>query len=279
MLAHAWSPVYGRGSTESGGRLYATSGPDETSERVVGHPILVVEHVRLRYQNGALGVSDVSYDVRPGQVVALLGPNGAGKTSSARCAGGFMRSERARIVAGSVVLYGADVTNAEPHRQARRGLVLVPERNKCFVRLSVEDNLFAVGRPPRGARRHELIDMIHTLFPVLAARRHQQAGKLSGGERQMLALGRSLMSRPRLLMMDEPSLGLSPLMRDRIQESITQVHQAWNLSVILVEQDTALALEVGQRVYVLDSGRVVREGPPAVIAQDPMIREVYLGIT
>ena len=122
------------------------------------------------------------------------------------------------------------------------------------------------------------LERVHALFPQLRERQGQMAATLSGGERQMLAIGRSLMSRPRLLMMDEPSLGLSPLMRDRIQESIQRIHQEWNLSIILVEQDSALALEVAQRVYILDSGSLVKEAPPAAIAADPTLREVYLGV-
>jgi branched-chain amino acid transport system ATP-binding protein len=221
-----------------------------------------------------MALQGVSLTVQDGESIAIIGPNGAGKTSLLRAISGLVPYD------GEVRYEGSSLRGLPPNRILRAGVVHCPEAGQLFGEMTVEENLELGAFTVRDARSvRESLERVYALFPRLPDRRSQMAGTLSGGERQMLALGRSLMSRPRLLMMDEPSLGLSPLMRDRIQESITQVHQEWNLSVILVEQDTALALEVGQRVYVLDSGRVVREGSPAAIAQDPMIREVYLGIT
>jgi branched-chain amino acid transport system ATP-binding protein len=235
--------------------------------------LLEVRDLSVHYQ-GALALQGVSLTVGDGESIAIIGPNGAGKTSLLRAISGLVPYN------GEVRFEGVSLRGLPPNRILRAGVVHCPEAGQVFGEMTVEENLELGAFTIRNASRvRESFERVYALFPRLLDRRRQMAGTLSGGERQMLALGRSLMSRPRLLMMDEPSLGLSPLMRDRIQESITQVHQAWNLSVILVEQDTALALEVGQRVYVLDSGRVVREAPPAVIAQDPMIREVYLGIT
>ncbi|HEX7550311.1 MAG TPA: ABC transporter ATP-binding protein [Candidatus Methylomirabilis sp.] len=235
--------------------------------------MLEVRDLSVHYQ-GAMALQSVSLTVQDGESIAIIGPNGAGKTSLLRAISGLVPYD------GEVRYEGISLRGLPPNRILRAGVVHCPEAGQVFGEMTVEENLELGAFTVRDARLvRESLERVYALFPRLPDRRRQMAGTLSGGERQMLALGRSLMSRPRLLMMDEPSLGLSPLMRDRIQESITQVQQAWNLSVILVEQDTALALEVGQRVYVLDSGRVVREGTPAIIAQDPMIREVYLGIT
>ena len=235
--------------------------------------MLEVRDLSVHYQ-GALALQGVSLTVKDGESIAIIGPNGAGKTSLLRAISGLAPYD------GEVRFEGVSLRGLPPNRILRAGVVHCPEAGQVFGEMTVEENLELGAFTIRDARLvRESFERVYALFPRLLDRRRQMAGTLSGGERQMLALGRSLMSRPRLLMMDEPSLGLSPLMRDRIQESIMEVHQAWNLAVILVEQDTALALEVGQRVYVLDSGRVVREGPPSIIAQDPMIREVYLGIT
>jgi branched-chain amino acid transport system ATP-binding protein len=234
--------------------------------------LLEVRDLSVHYQ-GAMALQGVSLTVQDGESVGIIGPNGAGKTSLLRAISGLVPFD------GEVRFAGRSLRGLPPHRILRAGVVHCPEAGQVFGEMTVEENLELGAFTVRDARSvRESLERVYALFPRLPDRRRQMAGTLSGGERQMLALGRSLMSRPRLLMMDEPSLGLSPLMRDRIQESIREVHQVWNLSVILVEQDTALALEVGQRVYVLDSGRVVREGSPAAIAQDPMIREVYLGI-
>jgi len=234
--------------------------------------LLDVLDLSVHYQ-GAVALHGVSLTVGKGEAVGIIGPNGAGKTSLLRAISGLVACE------GEIRFEGSSLRGLPPNRILRAGVVHCPEAGQVFGEMTVEENLELGAFTVRDAAAlRESLARVYGLFPRLSDRRRQMAGTLSGGERQMLALGRSLMSRPRLLMLDEPSLGLSPLMRDRIQESIAQVHQEWDLSVILVEQDTALALEVAQRMYVLDSGRVVREGPPAAIAQDPVIREVYLGI-
>jgi len=234
--------------------------------------LLDVLDLSVHYQ-GSVALHGVSLTVGKGEAVGIIGPNGAGKTSLLRAISGLVACE------GEIRFEGSSLRGLPPNRILRAGVVHCPEAGQVFGEMTVEENLELGAFTVRDAAAlRESLARVYGLFPRLSDRRRQMAGTLSGGERQMLALGRSLMSRPRLLMLDEPSLGLSPLMRDRIQESIAQVHQEWDLSVILVEQDTALALEVAQRMYVLDSGRVVREGPPAAIAQDPVISEVYLGI-
>jgi branched-chain amino acid transport system ATP-binding protein len=234
--------------------------------------LLEVQEVSVHYR-GALALQGVSLTVGDGEAVSIIGPNGAGKTSLLRALSGLVPYD------GDVRYQGRSLRGLPPHRILAAGVVHCPEAGELFAEMTVAENLelgaYTV-RDPAAVR--QAYERIYALFPQLRERRDQLAGTLSGGERQMLAIGRSLMSRPRLLLMDEPSLGLSPLMRDRIQESIEQVHREWRLSIILVEQDSALALEVGQRVYVLDGGHIVKEGPPEAIAQDSTIREVYLGI-
>ncbi len=235
--------------------------------------MLEVRDLSVHYQ-GALALQGISLTVTDGESVSIIGPNGAGKTSLLRAISGLVPYE------GEVRYNGVSLRNLAPNRIVRAGVVHCPEAGQIFGEMTVEENLELGAYTVSDARLvRESLDRVYTLFPQLPERRRQMAGTLSGGERQMLALGRSLMSRPRLLMMDEPSLGLSPLMRDRIQESIAQIHQAWNLSVILVEQDSALALEVAERIYVLDGGRIVKEGSPSAISQDRTIREVYLGVS
>src|SRR5579859_4971638 len=165
--------------------------------------LLEVDCLRVRYRNGAIGISDVSLRVEAGQVVAVFGPNGAGKTSTVRGISGFLRTEGARIVHGTVTFDGVDVTNGEPHRQAKRGVAFVPERDKVFPTLTVAENLAALGVAPAPARQQQLMREVFDLFPMLADRRKELAGRLSGGQRQMLALARAILSDPRLLIVDE----------------------------------------------------------------------------
>lgn len=227
----------------------------------------------VHYQ-GALALQSVSLRVDDGEAVSVIGPNGAGKTSLLRAISGLVPFD------GDVQYGGVSLRGLRPNRILRAGVVHCPEAGELFGEMSVAENLemgaYTV-RDPRVVR--ESLERVHALFPRLLERRHQLASTLSGGERQMLAIARSVMSRPRLLMLDEPSLGLSPIMRDRIRESIQRIHRDWQLSIILVEQDSSLALEVAERIYVLDGGRIVKEGSPSAISQDRTIREVYLGVS
>ena len=222
-------------------------------------PILTAENLRVRYRNGALGILDVSFCVAPGQVIGLFGPNGAGKTTSVRAVTGFLRTEGARVIAGRVTLDGHDVTNHEPHRQAALGMAFVPERNKVFPSLTVSENLAAVSGLPRGSRRRELYEFIHSLFPVLADRRREQAGKLSGGQRQMLALARGIIRDPRVLIIDEMTLGLHHSVQPPLFEAVRRVAAA-GAAVVLVDESTGFALEAADYCYILSAGRVHDEG-------------------
>jgi branched-chain amino acid transport system ATP-binding protein len=240
-------------------------------------PILVAEHLRLKYRSGALGILDVSLQVGPGELVGLFGANGAGKTSTVRSMSGFLRSEGARLVFGRVMLGGHDVSNREPHRQAIDGLACVPERNKVFVDFTVEENLEAIGRLPQRSRRVELTEFVFDLFPVLKSRLHQVAGKLSGGERQMLALGRAIMADPRVLVIDEMTLGLHHTLQPLLFSAVQKV-AAGGTAVILVDENTGLALNVVKYAYVLAHGEIEAEGPPELFRAKELLVAGYAGV-
>jgi branched-chain amino acid transport system ATP-binding protein len=221
----------------------------------------------------AVVVRGLSLRVPEGAIVALVGVNGAGKTTLLCTLSGLVRPTRGRIVYD-----GRDITHLPPDRIVEAGLLQVPEGRKLFPALTVYENL-AVGATAARARRRrqENLEFVYSLFPLLRERRNQLAGTLSGGEQQMLALGRALMADPRLLMLDETSLGLAPLVVDEIFEAITALNRR-GLTVLLVEQNTALALEVAGYAYVLEHGQVVLEGRAADLAADDRVRKAYLGI-
>ncbi len=238
----------------------------------MANALLEVKDVSVSYR-GAVALHGASLGVGRGESVSIVGPNGAGKTSLLRAISGLVRCQ------GEVLFDGERISGMRPEQVVRRGVVHCPQAAQLFPEMTVLENLDLGAFTVRdGGARREALERVYQLFPQLADRRAQRAGTLSGGERQMVAIGRSLMSRPRLLMLDEPSLGLAPLMRDRIEEAIRQVNRAWGLTVILVEQDTGFALDIADRVYVLDGGQVVRHGPVAEIAGDPAIRRAYLGV-
>jgi branched-chain amino acid transport system ATP-binding protein len=238
-------------------------------------PILTAENLRVRYRNGALGIVDVSFDVAPGQVIGLFGPNGAGKTTSMRAVSGFLRTEGARVIGGRVTFAGQDVTNQEPHRQAARGLAFVPERNKVFASLTVAENLAAVSGLPKGARRAELNEMIDTLFPLLAERRHEYAGRLSGGQRQMLALARGIIRDPKVLIVDEMTLGLHHSLQPPLFEAVQRVADS-GTAVVLVDESTGFALEACHHCYILSAGRVHASGPAEKFKGSELIAAGYV---
>ena len=221
--------------------------------------LLRVESLRVRYRNGAIGVSDVSLDVDSGETVVLFGPNGAGKTTSVRAISGFMRSEQAKVVAGSVSLDGRSITNLEPHRTGAVGVAFVPERRKIFANMTVRENLEVVHKRPPRVRRAMIDDRIAGLFPVLAARRSQLAGQLSGGERQMLAIARSLMCEPRLLIIDEVTLGLHHSLHVPLFEAVKAI-AADGAGVLVVDESAGSSVSMADRWYALADGRVSSSG-------------------
>ena len=219
-------------------------------------------------------LEDISLEVGQGEVVAIVGANGAGKTTLLSAIAGLVKPRR-----GTVLLGGEAIAGLGANRIVARGLVLVPEGGRLFPFLSVLDNL-ELGAYTRHARADaaRALEEALTLFPILAERRHQLAGKLSGGERQMCAIARAMMSRPRLLMLDEPSAGLSPLMVEKVFDLVANLAREKALTVLLVEQNVNEALEVAARAYVLDRGAIVKQGSADDLATDPQVREAYMGV-
>jgi len=233
---------------------------------------LRVSNLLVRYGD-LVGVADVSLAVPPGHIVALLGSNGAGKTTTLNAIAGLVSP-----AGGSVAWQGRDITGRPAYAIVATGLALAPEGWRLFVQQTVEQNL-RLGATVLADRRRipALLDRVFTLFPRLAERRRQRAGTLSGGERQMLATGRALMSDPKLLMLDEPSLGLAPAVVETMYETLVRLRQE-GLTLLLAEQAVELALEVADYAYVLQTGRTVLEGPAAQLAGDRDIQRIYLGL-
>jgi branched-chain amino acid transport system ATP-binding protein len=233
--------------------------------------LIALEGLQVAY-GGIRAVKGISLEVQQGELVCLIGANGAGKTTTLRAITGMLHPS-----AGRIVYEGRDIAGMKPHLISRQGLALVPEGRGVFAQLTIEENL-AMGAYARRDRAGVAADVerAFTLFPRLKERRRQTAGTLSGGEQQMLAISRALMSRPRLLLLDEPSMGLAPLMVERIFEVIRSI-SAEGVTLLLVEQNARLALEVSHRGYVLESGLVTLSGEAASLLHDPRIREAYLG--
>ena len=214
----------------------------------------------------------VDLEVEAGELVALLGANGAGKTTLLRALSGLLRPWK-----GSVLLGGKDLRGLSPARRARLGLGHVPEGRQLFPLMTVEENLRLGAAFLAPGREKEGYERVYALFPQLAERRRQPAGTLSGGAQQMLATGPAPMGFPRILLVDEPSLGLSPRLAEEVLLALKEVARG-GVGVLLVEQNVALSLEVAERGYVLEHGRVVLEGPAQALAQDPRVREAYLSL-
>ena len=236
---------------------------------------LSAEGLKVRYRNGALGIVDVSLSVEVGQVVALFGPNGAGKTTTVNAISGFLRSEGARVVDGSVTVFGVDVTNKEPHFVHRLGLATVPERKKVFPALTVAENLRALGHLPSRQRRKEVYDRLYALFPALAAKRSDLAGKLSGGQQQMLAIARSLVCEPKILIIDELTLGLHHSLHEPLFEVVSRIASE-GTAVMLVDESTGFALEAADHCYRLGAGVVKDSGPSARFRGSELLAAGYV---
>jgi branched-chain amino acid transport system ATP-binding protein len=225
------------------------------------------------YYGRVQALSNVSLRIAEGEIVTLIGSNGAGKTTTLRTISGLTRPAR-----GHVRLRGAEISGLPPDRVVMRGIGHAPEGRRVFARMSVRDNLFLgayVRKDPAGVRSDE--ERIFGFFPRLKERRSQIAGTLSGGEQQMLAIGRALMSRPTLLLLDEPSLGLAPILVDTIFDVIREINKE-GTTILLIEQNAARALQVADRGYVLETGRIVKEGTSKALLESPDVQRAYLGI-
>ena len=234
--------------------------------------VLEVEAIHTYY--GTIeALKGISLEVREGEIVTLIGANGAGKSTSLRSINGLNHPRR-----GSIRFMGEDITHVPAHKIVKKGISQSPEGRKLFSRMSVEENL-EMGAFHRAARSEIEDDMRHVfeLFPRLHERLHQKAGTLSGGEQQMCAIGRAMMARPRLLMLDEPSMGLAPIFVDRIFETIVEINKE-GTPVLLVEQNALMALDVAHRGYVLETGRIALSGAAKELAENEDVKKAYLGI-
>ena len=234
--------------------------------------LLSVEHLEVRYGD-LVGVADVSLRVAEGAVVALLGSNGAGKTTTLNAIAGLVNA-----TGGRITWRQADITSLPAYAIVPRGLALSPEGWRLFAGQTVEQNL-RLGATALSVKNRTavLLERVFEIFPRLAERRRQRAGTLSGGERQMLALGRALMSEPTLLMLDEPSLGLAPTIVEQLYETLARLHRE-GLTLLLAEQSVPLALEIADYAYVLQTGRTVLEGEAEALENNPQVQQIYLGV-
>jgi len=235
--------------------------------------MLKIDHLSVAY-GGLIALRDVSIEVCSGEFVSVIGPNGAGKTSLFKAVSGL-----APIVGGAISFDGKPLIAVEPSDRAHLGIAHVPEGRQMFGQMTVEENLL-LGHEARGRRatKGTDLDSIYAFFPRLAERRRQLAGTLSGGEQQMLAIGRGLASSPRLLMLDEPSMGLAPTIVDQIFETIRKLHQTAGLTILMVEQRAVEAIESCDRGYILSSGRLVSAGSRSELLANQKVKTAYLGL-
>jgi branched-chain amino acid transport system ATP-binding protein len=242
--------------------------------------VLNLNNIEVIYDGVILVLKGVSLTVREGGITTLLGANGAGKTTTLKAISGLLHSERGEITKGSIELAGESIARLAPHQVVKRGIVQVFEGRRVFEHLTTEENLIAGAHvQPDRQRLQDGMERVYEYFPRLRERRHVQAGYLSGGEQQMLVIGRALMSGPRVILLDEPSLGLAPMLVEEIFEIVQRLNQQERLTVLLVEQNAALALTIAEHGYVMETGRIVLEGSAATLRENADIKEFYLGLT
>jgi branched-chain amino acid transport system ATP-binding protein len=242
--------------------------------------MLRLNNVQVIYSDVILVLKGLSLEVPDGQIVALLGANGAGKTSTLKAISGLLKTEDGRVTDGSIEFTGRRIDGLDPEEICRLGIVQVMEGRKVLESLTVEENLRIGGytrRDPDGVRRD--MEMIYAYFPRLVERRAQLAGYLSGGEQQMLVIGRALMAKPRLLLLDEPSLGLAPLLVREIFDIIQRINTQRATTILLVEQNAQIALSIAHTGYIMENGRIVFDGPADKLRNNNDVREFYLGLS
>lgn len=240
--------------------------------------VLVMKNVEVVYNEVSLAVRGVSLSVPNGRSVALLGANGAGKTSAIRAITGLLSIHDGRIREGDITMHGQSVRKLSPHALVARGMAQVPEGRQIFTHLTVDENLRVGASATRGLDVKTSLETVYELFPVLSDRRRQQAGWMSGGEQQMVAVGRALMARPRLLILDEVSLGLAPMVVETIFERLAKVRSELGTSILMVEQNAKVALDFCDYGYIMENGRIVLDGPSASLLSNPDVQEFYLGV-
>ncbi|HLS39855.1 MAG TPA: ABC transporter ATP-binding protein [Ornithinicoccus sp.] len=254
----------------------ATVTPGAASAAAPGGPLLALNNVEVIYEDVILVLRGLSLAVPEGKIVALLGSNGAGKSTTLKAVSGLLPSEHGEVTDGSITFAGRNITHLDAAERVKLGMSLCMEGRHVFEHLTVAENLVA------GAYTHrdtgDDLEEVYAFFPKLADMRNRIAGYLSGGEQQMLAIGRALMARPKLLMLDEPSLGLAPLLVQEIFGYIKRLNEERGLTVLVVEQNARRALEVADHGYIMEQGRIVLEGPAAELRENPDVKEFYLGL-
>lgn len=243
--------------------------------------ILSVNNIEVIYDHVILVLKGVSLEVPKGGIVALLGANGAGKTTTLKAISNLLHAERGEVTKGAIIFKDDEVQALSPNELVRRGCIQVMEGRHCFGHLSVEDNLLTGGytrRDGKAAIREDL-EMVYQYFPRLKERRTSQAGYTSGGEQQMTAIGRALMSKPEMILLDEPSMGLAPQLVEEIFEIVRQLNEDQGVSFLLAEQNTNIALRYAKYGYILESGRVVLDGDAADLRENEDVKEFYLGVS
>jgi branched-chain amino acid transport system ATP-binding protein len=242
--------------------------------------MLAVNNIEVLYDRVILVLKGVSLNVPRGGIVALLGANGAGKTTTLKAISNLLRAERGEVAKGTILFDGAEVQALSPNELVRRGCIQVMEGRHCFAHLTIEENLLTgafTRRDGRAAIRRDL-DLVYSYFPRLRDRRASIAGYTSGGEQQMCAIGRALMSRPKMILLDEPSMGLAPQIVEEIFEIIGNLNATEAVSFLLAEQNTHMALKYARYGYILENGRVVMDGEAKSLAENEDVKEFYLGI-
>ena len=243
--------------------------------------ILTVNNIEVIYDQIILVLKGVSLDVPKGGIVALLGANGAGKTTTLKAISNLLHAERGDVTKGSIIFDGEEVQNRSPNELVRRGCIQVMEGRMCFGHLSIEENLLTgafTRRDGRAAIKRDM-ELVYGYFPKLFERRHSLAGYTSGGEQQMCAVGRALMSRPKMILLDEPSMGLAPQIVEEIFEIVKDLNSRENVSFLLAEQNTNMALRYATYGYILENGRVVMDGDAKSLSENEDVKEFYLGIS
>jgi branched-chain amino acid transport system ATP-binding protein len=242
--------------------------------------ILAVNNIEVLYDRVILVLKGVSLTVPAGGIVALLGANGAGKTTTLKAISNLLQSERGEVTKGTIVFAGAEVQDLSPNELVRRGCIQVMQGRYCFGHLSIEENLLtgAFTRRDGGAAIRADLEKVYTYFPRLRERRHAMAGYTSGGEQQMCAVGRALMSRPKLILLDEPSMGLAPQVVEEIFAIMKSLNEGEGVSFLLAEQNTNLALKYAGYGYIMENGRIVLDGIAAALRENEDVKEFYLGI-
>ena len=240
---------------------------------------LAINNVEVIYDHVILVLRGVSLEVPEGQIVALLGANGAGKTTTLKAISNLLRAERGEVTKGQILFQGERIDQLNPSELVRRGICQVMEGRHCFQHLTVEENLLTGAYTRRGADLRAELDKVYAYFPRLKDRRHSQSGYTSGGEQQMTAIGRALMAQPKMILLDEPSLGLAPQLVEEIFEIVKDLNRKEGVSFLLAEQNTNIALKYADYGYILENGRVVMDGEGKSLAENEDVKEFYLGFS